>query len=299
MNGNTWFIFDGIAAVVLIVFIIITIKRGLIKGIVSCVGFVLAAVIAITTSSAIAAPLYGTASRTANYNELKKQLTGDTIVDMLASEMESTEYNLSVSHEKLRKVLEKSDDLDKDLYKFANNINGKKVAEESEFTETIHKAYSNIIEDIISKHLSKYAAKCAAEKVLEKPSSFTKLVPLMLDDEDQKESIDYICDNFLEEPYTSSFRLIAMIALMAVVLIFSLILAGAIGRNDTMEPGLGRHLFCAVLGIIKGAVIVFGIALLIRTSAVYGTNTKLMTEYPAIDKTYVFKYVYDFVCGLK
>lgn len=299
MDGNTWLIFDGIAVVVLLVFMFITIKRGLIKGIVSSVGFLLAAAIAITTSGSMASSIYNTATRSANYNELKKQINEDTLVSMLAAELEKMEYNLTIDEGKLRNVLEKADDYDTAINKFVNNINGKKVADEEEFKPVLHKAYSNIIRDIISKHLSKFAAETAADKVLEKPSTFTKLIPLMLDGENLNSASDYICDTFVEEPYSYSFRLITMIALLAAIIIFALILAGAIGRNDTMQPGLGRHLFCAVLGLVKGAVVVFLIAVLIRTSVVYGTDKSIMNEYPAIDNSFIFKYVYNFVCGLR
>lgn len=299
MNGNLWWIYDGLAAVVLIVFAIITIKRGLIKGVVSCVGFILAAGIAVSASPAIAGALYGTAAKTANIKELNKTIDDNTLIDELSLEMENMDYGLSIDDVKLRKVLAKADDYDEELFKFANNIYGRKVAEEEEFMPDLHKAYSNITRTIIGKHLSKYAAESAAQKVLEKPSLFTAMIPLLLETEDHSEAAEYICDNLVDEPYNYSFRLIALIALMAAVLVFALIMAGAIGRNDTMEPGLGRHLFCGIFGLIKGAAVVFLIAAAIRASVVYGTKTELMNEYPAIDRSYAFKYVYDIVCGLK
>ena len=195
MDGNTWIFFDGIAAVVLLAFMFITIKRGLIKGIVSCVGFVLAAVIAVSVSGSLAESVYQTASRSANFNELKKQIDENTMVSMLAAEMEKMDYNLTVNEDKLRKTLSNStDNIDKEVYKFANNINGKNVAEEDVFIDDLHVAYSNIIRNIISKHLNKYAAEFAADKVIEKPSTFTNLIPLTLDEENLKDAVDYICD---------------------------------------------------------------------------------------------------------
>lgn len=299
MNGNVWWIYDGIAAVVLIVFAIITIKRGLIKGIVSCVGFVLSVGIAISASPAIAGTLYGTAAKSANIKELNKTIDEDTLVDELAMELENMDYGLSVDRYKLNSILLKSNDYDEDLLKFANNIYGRKVADEEEFIPALHEAYGNITRKIISKHLSKYAAENAAEKVIKKPSLFTAMIPMLLDSEKISDASRYINSTFLDEPYKSSFRLIALLALMGVLLIFSIIMAGAMGRNDTMEPGLGRHLFCGVLGLIKGVAVVFLIAVAIRTSVVYGTKTELMNEYPAIDRSYAFKYIYDYVCGLK
>jgi len=299
MNENMWWLYDGMAAVVLIVFAVITIKRGLIKGIVSCVGFVLAALIAVSVSPAIADSLYGTAARNANIKELNKTIENNSLVSLLAEEMESMDYGLSVDEAKLGKILEKSDDYDQDLLQFANNIYGRKVAEEDEFIPVLHTAYSNITRYIVGKRLNKYAAETAAAKVLEKPSLFKGMIPLLLEKEDHKPASEYICDNLVDESYKYSFRIITLVVLMAIILVFALIMAGSIGRNDTMEPGVGRHLFCGFLGLIKGAAVVFLIAAAIRASVVYGTKTELMNEYPAIDRTYAFRYVYDFICGLK
>lgn len=287
------------AAVVLLVFAIITIKRGLVKGIVSAVGFVLAVVIAITTSGGIAESLYSNTARTSNVNEINKHIDDGTFVEMLSTELENMDYNLAVDRTKLDKVLTDSKDYDKSIFKYVNNINGKKVAEEEEFIPKLHQAYGNVIRDLTAKGLSTFSAERAAEKVVEKPSLMTPLIPLLLETDDHKPAADYICKNFLDESYTYSFKFVIMVVMLIVVFVFSIIIAGAIGRNDTMEPGIGRHLFCGLLGLIKGAAVVAAIAIVVRTLAIYGTDKRLMTEYPAIDKSYAFKYVYDFICGLK
>jgi uncharacterized membrane protein required for colicin V production len=299
MNESLWWVFDGIAAAAILLFVIITIKRGLVKAIVSAVGFVLAAVIAISAGGSIASSIYRTAVRDTNVKNINRAIDGDTLVDKLAEELENSEYGLSVNKEKLRSVLMKSDDHDSDIYKFVNNINGKKVAEEGVFDNVLHNAYSNIIRDIVSKDLSKYAAECAADKVYNEPSVFRDMIPQLMDDEDQKAASEYICTNLVDEPYISSLKFIVMIVIMGVIMLLSVFIAGAIGRNDTMEPGFMRHFLCAAMGIAKGAAIVLGIAIAVRISVVYGSDRSLMTSHPAIEKSYVFKYVYDFVCGLK
>lgn len=299
MNESMWWVFDGIVAVTLIIFAIITIKRGLIKAIVSTVGFGLSVLIAVTVSGSVAGSLYGSVVRASNVKAINKHIYEDTLQKSLAYELENSAYTISVNEYKLRDILEQSKNYDKDIYKFMNNINGKKVDDEEPFMENLHIAYSNVVKKLVSMELRTYISETAADKVLEDPSLFRQLIPLMLEKEDQRPAAVYICDNMLSDAYRTSFRQIILIALLGVCMVLSLILAQSAGRNDKIEPGFTRHLCCGLLGLFKGAAVVFAIAVIIRISVIYGSDKELMLSYPAIEKTYAFKYVYDFVCGLK
>ena len=298
---STWYIFDGIVILMIVLFAVVTAKRGLIKGLVSTIGFILSAIIATTVSGTISGALYNTVVRTSTIKEINKDLNDDTLVDCLAYHLENSAYNISVNEKKLREILEGSDvkSYDKEIYSFMNNINAKKVDDEESFMENLHIAYSNVLRDIIKKTKNTYNIEYAAKKVIEKPSLFTECFPLLLEKEDQRPAAVYICDTLLAEPYNESFRLMALIALFGTLIILSLIFTQAAGRNDKMEPGMGKHIFCGFMGIIKGLVVVFGIAVILRISIVTGSNTEVMFEHSDIDNTYAFKYVYNFVCGLK
>lgn len=299
MNESTWWIFDGMTAVVLIIFAVITAKRGLIKGVVSMVGFALSVLLAITVSGSISGSMYKSVVRTSSIKELNKIIDENTLSDKLAFELENMGYNMSVDSYKLKGILENSKSYDADIYKFMNNINGKKVDDEEPFMENLHIAYSNVVKSIMKKDIDMYHYENAAQMVLDDPTRFTNGIPLFLAKEDLRPAATYLCDTFLETSYNSSFRLLALVALLAVFIVLSLIFAQAAGRNDKMEPGIARHLFCGLMGLVKGAAVVFAIAVILRISVIYGNDRELMINYPAIDRTYVFKYVYDFVCGLK
>ena len=156
MNESMWWVFDGIVAVTLIIFAIITIKRGLIKAIVSTVGFGLSVLIAVTVSGSVAGSLYGSVVRASNVKAINKHIYEDTLQKSLAYELENSAYTISVNEYKLRDILEQSKNYDKDIYKFMNNINGKKVDDEEPFMENLHIAYSNVIKKLVSMELRTY-----------------------------------------------------------------------------------------------------------------------------------------------
>ena len=300
MDENMWWLYDALSAVVLIVFAVITVKRGLIKAIVSSIGFLLSVIIAISVSATLQGAMYGYAARSSNAKDINKTINENMLVEKMSAELEALDYNITVNQNQLKNTLIKSNDHEGDLYRFVNNINGRKVDTTERFTNKLHHIYGNIIRDIVGKEMNNYATECAAKKAEEDPQSFNKLIPLMLQpDESLMNASEYICDTYVNEPYRELLRMIALIALLAVGIIISLIAAITAGRNEKMEPGFTRHLFCGILGLFKGVAVIFGIAVIIRLSAILGTNRELMFSYPAIEHSYAFKYVYDFVCGLK
>ena len=130
MSESTWWIFDGMTAVVLIIFAVITAKRGLIKGVVSMAGFVLSVLLAVTVSGSVSGSMYKSVVRASSIKELNKIIDENTLTDKLSFELENMGYNMSVDQKKLRSILENSKSYDEDIYKFMNNNNGKKVDDE-------------------------------------------------------------------------------------------------------------------------------------------------------------------------
>lgn len=300
MSDSMWWLYDGIVAIVLIVSFFFTAKRGLIKGIVSMIGFILSVIIAITVSGAVSNSLYRYVVRTSTIRDINKHINEDTLIEQLSYQLENSEYNINVNNGKLRGVISESNpkSYDHDIYSYMNNINGKKIDDEEPFIENLHIAYSNVVKELIKYDNSTYNIEYAAQKVLEKPSLFTECIPLLLEKEDQKPAAVYLCDTFLAEPYNKYFRLMALTALFAACILLTFIFTQAAGRNDKMEPGIVRHFFCGLMGLVKGVALVFIIAVIIRISIISGSNKSVMFSHTDIDTTYAFKYVYDFVCGL-
>ncbi len=299
MNITYWWIYDAIAAVVLIAFMIITSKRGLMKAVVSLVGFVLSVGISYSVSNAIAGGIYETASQRANKTNVTSHIYSDTLVNDLSGYLESLDYSLSVNPNKLEKVISDAKNYDEAIYKYVNNINGKTVDTPENFSLKLHEGYGYILKNILSKDFTPYCAEYAAKTVMDKPEDFEALIPLLLDEEQQDEAAKYIIKHFVDPPYIYSFKLIGFIVLLAVLMILSIIIAGATDRNEKMETSFAVHFIGGMLGLVKGAMFVVAIALVFRISEIYGTNKDVYFENPVISQTYAFKYVYDFITNIK
>ena len=83
--------------------------------------------------------------------------------------------------------------------------------------------------------------------------------------------------------------------LMAVFIIITVFMETVANRKEHLEESLVTKTISGVIGLFKGAVIVLLIAVMVRLYVVLGSNKMLFFNHEAIDNSYIFKYVYNFV----
>lgn len=298
-NENLWWVYDGGIAVILLVFIFISIRKNLIKNMVSFAGFLLAAAVAFSVSGGIAESVYKGTTRDSNIKTLSNKMDSEAFINELAFYLEDLDYSLNINTLKFEETLRKDDKVSENIYKYVNNVNGRVVDTAENFEEKLHEGYADVFGKMTERHISKYALEFAKKEIVENPSAFEKLVPLMLDNENMKPAAEYICTNFIDNAYINGFRITVFTILLVVIIIVTILIAGAFGKNDKMEKNPVQHFFCALLGIGRGAVVAVGVTAVIRLSEIYGDNAERFFGSAAVDKTYVFKYIYDLISNMK
>ena len=118
---------------------------------------------------------------------------------------------------------------------------------------------------------------------------------LLKDEDNFKPAAEYIVDNYLEAPYISEIKLIVFLVVTIFLVLITLLIETAAGKNRQMEPSIVTHAMSGLIGLFKGAVIVFVIAVMVRLYVVLGSNKMLFFNHDAIDKTYIFKYIYNII----
>ena len=82
---------------------------------------------------------------------------------------------------------------------------------------------------------------------------------------------------------------------MIVILLVIWVLAVRVFMGKKGEEGALSNIVGGVLGIIKGGIIVFVIAAMVRLSVILGNDEMLFFNFDAIDKTIIFKHLYQIV----
>ena len=295
MGSEFWWFYDVVAVAAILVCVFLAGKKGGAKASLGLGVCILGVIISIAVSGSIASSLYKGTIRGSNIKKLEKSMEDSTFVEGMKNEMESFGYAIRVDEEQLIKIFSDSDNIDKSLYQYANNINGRVVDTEEGFKENIHNAYAEVIGDIISDNLSKYAAGTAKAAILKKPSTINELAPMMVA-ENSRRAASFIADKYVSEAYKSVIRLIALVILWTLIALVGFFIIRSYSLGDHTD--VVSHIIGGVLGIGIGGVISFLIAVFIRLYVILGSDEMLFFNFRAIDKTYLFRHIYGLVLKL-
>ncbi len=295
MGAQFWWFYDVIVAAAVLVCMFITIKKGIMKAAVAFVGYALALAIAFSLSSSVSESLYSKTVRTSNVKKLNQNLSDADFIGDLSRYIENLGYDVYLDRSQVERIFFSGEEIEEKLYNYINNINARKADEESAFYNKLHEGYAAIINSYISKQLSEYSAEYASEAIRANPKQFLNLIPLIQDSDNMKPATEFIVDTYLEKPYLSQVKLIVLIVMLIFFVIITIFIETAAGRNSHMEPSLVTHVISGIIGVFKAFVIVVMIAVAIRLSVVMGSDKMLFFNHDAIDRTWVFKYFYNFI----
>lgn len=300
MGTQFWWFYDVMAGAVVLVCIFLGGRKGVIKGMVMALGLVLAAAVAFGVSGAVADSLSGKTIANSNAKKIEKVIDSSTFTDKFASYLENMGYSVRVDKSKLGKILDSDEQYDEAVAKYVNNVNARKVEENQDvLLEKIHEGYAVVIGGIAEEALSKFTAETAAEAIRTDSSGMQELIPLLRDQENMHPAARFIAEKYTCGAYRVLIRLIAFIASY---IVFGLLIVCSInaflGKREVSAIGVSSHIAGGFSGIISAATVVFAIAVCVRLWAVMGSDEMLFFNNEAVEKSYVFKYFYDYAMNL-
>ncbi len=295
MGEQFWWFYDVIVVATMLVCAFVTVKKGLMRSAISIVGYVFAVGIALSVSSSVADTFYNNSVRNSNVKKLDFNISNSDFYMELSSYLESLGYDVYVETPKLEAICTKESDVDGKIYQYLNNINNKEVDPEGIFMDKLHEGYATLIRDLVSKQLSEYSAEYAAEKIRKDPSGIYEYMKLVSDPDYKRPAAELIVDNYLEKPYKSQVKLICLMMFIIVFIVITIFIESSFKNKDHMEASLVTKAMSGIIGLFKGAVIVYLIAVMVRLYVILGSNKMLFFNYEAIENSYIFKFVYDLV----
>ena len=298
MGNQFWWFYDVIAIAITLVCIFFSSRKGTIKAAITTVGYGIALALALGISSTTAESLYKNTMRSSCINNINKSIKSDTFVNKYSSYLESLGYSLRVNPEKLSSIFGGEKNIDEELVKYINNINGRRIAEDDEVLKLVHEGYAVVIRDIVAQNVNKYAAETAAKEIRSDSSGIQELAPLITDKEDRTAAAKFIADNYTAPAFVTIYKLIGFLLLFVAAAIMIYLILQQYMSKDESKIDAGAHICGGIIGIIKGGLFVTVSAALIRIWAIMGSDEMLFFNNGVIDKSLIFKYFYTFVSSL-
>lgn len=291
----SWF-YDVIVAAIALVCIFIGSKKGVMKSVFAFVGIMIAVFLSYAISGTVSETISNGAVSDGNSKKLLKNVDTETFISDYTEYLEHMGYSIVVKEEKVEAIFQnKEENIDEALAKYINNINGHPVDEKDALIEKIREGYAVIINDLVSKSLSKYAAETAAQQIRADSSGMQELLPMLMESDNLRPATDFIAENYIAPAYYTITRLISFIVMfvfIALLLVFSV--NAYFGRREVAAIGVTSHVAGGIFGLITSIFIIFAVAVSVRIWAITGNNEMLFFNNDSVDRSYVFKYFYDF-----
>ncbi len=285
-----------LTAAAILVSVYIAGVKGAMKAFSTFIAYLVAFVMALSISASVSDSLSGKTIKSSNSKKISKTLESYKFVDKLAERISGLEYNIRVDGSQLDKIFNSGKDFDTEIYTLMNHRQGRNIGDTQEvFAEKLHGCYSGLIRDIVAEELSEYAAEVAAKEVLKDPALFNNLIPLLIDKEDRTPAADFIAEHYTKPAYRTVTWLILALILFAILMVVMLLVINYVIGNGYHEQGIPSHVGGALIGIPKGIILAFAIAVGVRLLVVLGSDEMLFFNFKAVDKTYIFKYLYNYV----
>ena len=294
MDTQFWWFYDVIVLAVVLIFMFICGKRGVVKSVLSTVSWALAAVIAFSISGSIASSIYSSAVRGSNIKKIDKHMNSEFFSEEMADYIDTLPYGLRADSAKIDKMYADGKVSIDDMITYINNINGKKAAEDDELREAVAEGYTKVIGRLLEREFSDYIVEYAKEEIMAKPDLVADLIPLIRDKENSKPASSFIADNYTAPAYRIIMRLIGFIVLTVVIGIFAEFIVRSI-TNSNDATSTASNLFGSLIGIVMGLVVAFVVTVMVRLYVVMGTDHMMFFNTDAIEKTFVFKYIFNIV----
>ncbi len=288
----SWF-YDVMALAAVLVCLFFGAKKGLIRSGITLVGFLISLMLAFALGNSLSGSIYNGTIFNSNVRKINQALEDDMFIIKFEEYIENLDYNVNVKRENLEKIMESGENVDAQLYKYVNNINGRKVAEEDEFMNQIHEGYAAVTKDLVSRQLSKYAAESAAEKIRNSNESFDEFASLVIS-KDTTPASKYISKNYISDAYKTVIKLICFVTVFIIGILISLAVSKAFNDSESTKS-IGSHVAGGIIGVIYGVVLVFVIAAFVRLNATMGSNEMLFFNNEAVENTIAFKYIYGLI----
>ena len=294
MKEELWWLYDIIAVVAIVLCCWLSARKGIFRGAIVLIGCIVGVALAFPISSSVSKSIYKTVIRDNNVKTLNKSLGEVEVSAYLGKALENMGYNVLVNGEKLNDILDSDKDIDEQIYKYLNNINGKKVDNEENFRVNLYGAYAEALSDIFSKDISVYAMKTAENKICNGKTDVGNLLKMMREGENRRDIAEIIADDYINDAYITIIRLVAFVVFFALMLIIGILTANSLsGGMRDVDLSTGAKISGGICGLFTGVTVIFVIAVFLKLYVVMGSNQELFFNNNAIDKTYIFRYAYN------
>lgn len=268
MGAQFWWCFDLTAAVIIIISIYSSGKKGFVKSAALLVSFVVCVALASVISDKAADHIYENHVKQRNIKNIEQLLDENSLTRKTENLLEELGYSDITDESGIAAVL-------------VQDANANKVT-------------MDMIDELLSDRLRFYENDVSNERISKFGSDNLTRFLTMAQSGDNKAAAEYIEENYTGDISRNIIRVICFI----IILFLLMILAGQIihmfssKEKERTLLSISNHVLGGVLGAAEGIFIVFIFAAAVRVLIALGNNEIMIFNSDTLENTIIFKHIY-------
>lgn len=296
MGTEFWWILDAAIVAIALIIIFISIKKGASKKLVIAIGCVLSLAIAGGINKSVSGFVYKNAFRQSTPKSINKAFEDFNIVTEYTKMIEKLDYNVRINEDKLEGIIRGDEVFHDRLYTYLCNINGRVVVEKEQFIVDINESFANMLYERLSTQFPEYVlndVKSIADSS-EEVEQLTRMLFIEPDETVPKELGVHIEEKYIKSTMLDIISVAAFVVLYVLVMIFIRFFAIYINNTNAIPiMGKSEDLGGAIFGLFQAVVDIVIVTYAVKFFVVIGKGEMLVFNEATIEKTYLFKYIYN------
>lgn len=291
MGTNFWWIYDILAAAIVVLSIYSCAKKGFSKIIVIVIGCVVSIFLASFVSQKSSQFIYDKFIKKTSIEAVEEAIEEYDPAVSVREVIEDQGYGAVLEDSKVKKILESDDSMER-LYEYANQAAGDVVDTHENFKKTLTAGFTELFSKQLGVKLPPYVTHELTEKLSGNEKLFIETTEMLLKSPDDVP--EYIEENYIRKP---ALRLIkAFVFIISYFIFMTLIRAliyktfrfGLLNGYDRLDKFAG-----GLLGVVQAGAMLIVMAVIVKIMIHVAESEGSFISYETVEKTKLFRYVFD------
>ena len=297
MDGQLWWIFDGLTILIAVYLIFSNIKRGLTKVFVLNIGYIFAIFLSGLVAVGAAPQLYEYAVQEDNVDKLTEVVESVNLPKVFAAAADEKSLGFHCDPAKIQEYLKtgEADQFADRMYHYLSKNYGQSIGDFTAFEKSLRDAYVKAYGDAMNEKLPQYIRVNFEKQMAEDPNLMTELLAVTYGPKSYaKKTAQAFEERFANELNTEILRMFIYTACFAVIMIISAVIAAAM--KNTLFFNVTRaseRTYGALLGLAETTALLILFTVLVRMIVLLGGGETLFFNDPTVERSKVFSLLYD------
>ena len=302
MGSQFWWIFDALVILVAGYVLYTNIKRGMTKVMVLSIGYIIATFLASVIAAFGAQPVYESVAQNSNVSAVEAVNEHVNLSDAFAEMINSQDYGFHCTGKDISSLLEKKDyaQFDHALYEFADRKSNGTVGDEGDFRVLVKKTFIQAYGEAMGDKLPRYAQTSFETQVNTNSEVMRGIVSALYDrSRTTRETAEEIETLFAEEATVEVLRIFIYLIILSVLMVIAAVINSVLQNRMFFNLTAAKERFYGGLfGLLEVGVMLILLTLLVRLLVLLGGGKMFCFSDEAINKTFLFKFLYGHLSAL-